>query len=200
MTDHPLRSVTDRRLGKPLPYQLPNPPRASLQARGLAIPRFNNCLQSEPLHHAVLTTVSGWYSPPEGKLPTCYSPVRHFTRPRRDFHVRLACLRHAASVDSEPGSNSRFNLWYNIILLTGIFSIQMMTLFRVLFSRLPLKTIERLFKGLRRTRLNYLVFKDRIVSMTALFAFCATKRTHIVPVTLYLVKRTAKLFSIYFCS
>ncbi|PYR50865.1 MAG: hypothetical protein DMF89_07750 [Acidobacteria bacterium] len=24
----------------------------------------------------------------------------------RDFRVRLACVRHAASVDSEPGSNS----------------------------------------------------------------------------------------------
>ncbi len=123
VTDRPLRPVTDRRLGEPLPHQLPNPPRASLQARGLAIPRFNNCLDVEPLHHAVLTTVSGWYSPPEGKLPTCYSPVRHFTRPRRDFHVRLACLRHAASVDSEPESNSRLNILVQHLLLVSVSDI-----------------------------------------------------------------------------
>ena len=35
-----------------------------------------------------------------------YSPVRHSTRTRRYFLVRLACVRHAASVRSEPGSNS----------------------------------------------------------------------------------------------
>jgi hypothetical protein len=40
-------------------------------------------------------------------LVTCYSPGRHFTRGLLHFLVRLACVRHAASVDSEPGSNSR---------------------------------------------------------------------------------------------
>jgi hypothetical protein len=40
----------------------------------------------------VLLTRAPLYSPPEGS-----------------FRVRLACLRHAASVDSEPGSNSRLN-------------------------------------------------------------------------------------------
>lgn len=39
--------------------------------------------------------------------------MRHFTRPRRNFHVRLACVRHAASVQSEPESNSPVeNLWF----------------------------------------------------------------------------------------
>jgi hypothetical protein len=33
--------------------------------------------------------------------------VRHFTHGLLHFLVRLACVRHAASVDSEPGSNSR---------------------------------------------------------------------------------------------
>ena len=45
-------------------------------------------------------------SPTTGQIPTRYSPVRHSTRPRRDFRVRLACVKHAASVQSEPGSNS----------------------------------------------------------------------------------------------
>ena len=33
--------------------------------------------------------------------------MRHFTHGLLHFLVRLACVRHAASVDSEPGSNSR---------------------------------------------------------------------------------------------
>src|SRR5207244_3974202 len=55
---------------------------------------------------AVLASLSGRYPPLEGRSPTCYSPVCHSTHPLRDFRVRLACVRHAASVDSEPGSNS----------------------------------------------------------------------------------------------
>ena len=56
--------------------------------------------------HAVLASLSGRYPPLEGRSPTCYSPVRHSTQGRSPFRVRLACVRHAASVDSEPGSNS----------------------------------------------------------------------------------------------
>ena len=56
--------------------------------------------------YPVLATVSSRYSKLPGRLSTCYSPVRHFTRSRRNFHVRLACVRHAASVQSEPESNS----------------------------------------------------------------------------------------------
>ena len=57
--------------------------------------------------YAVLAPVSRSYSPLKGRLVTCYSPVRHFTHGLLHFLVRLACVRHAASVDSEPGSNSR---------------------------------------------------------------------------------------------
>src|SRR6187200_265311 len=56
--------------------------------------------------HAVLALLSEGYPPLEGRSPTRYSPVCHSTNPLRDFRVRLACVRHAASVDSEPGSNS----------------------------------------------------------------------------------------------
>ena len=41
-------------------------------------------------------------------MVTCYSPVRHSTCTRGCFLVRLACVRHAASVHPEPGSNSPF--------------------------------------------------------------------------------------------
>src|SRR5262249_30152998 len=56
--------------------------------------------------HAVLASLSERYPPLEGRSPTRYSPVCHSTYPLRGFRVRLACVRHAASVDSEPGSNS----------------------------------------------------------------------------------------------
>ena len=55
--------------------------------------------------HAVLASLSGRYPPLEGRSPTCYSPVRHSVSIATN-RVRLACVRHAASVDSEPGSNS----------------------------------------------------------------------------------------------
>src|ERR1035437_4097408 len=58
--------------------------------------------------YAVLAPVSQGYSTLRGRLPTCYSPVRHYTRGLLPFPVRLACVRSAASVDSEPGSNSHF--------------------------------------------------------------------------------------------
>src|SRR6185503_18176192 len=60
--------------------------------------------------YAVLITLSGSYPLSKGRLPTCYSPVRHFTQGRSPFLVRLACVRPAANVRSEPGSNSPVNL------------------------------------------------------------------------------------------
>ena len=88
MAGHPLRSATDHHLGGPLPHQPVNPTRAhpapiNLSAQGHA----TSCA------YAVLTVVSNCYSPVQGRLPTCYSPI-------------LACVRHAASVHPEPGSNS----------------------------------------------------------------------------------------------
>ena len=78
--------------------------------------------------------------------------------PEGGFRVRLACLRHAASVDSEPGSNSRYKfvLW-NIIYYWSFCSVSIMTLAsfrRELYrSRLTLKGLE--------TDTLYLVFKHR---------------------------------------
>jgi hypothetical protein len=43
-------------------------------------------------------------SPTPGLIPTCSSAVRHAAGQARC--VRLACIRHAASVRPEPGSNS----------------------------------------------------------------------------------------------
>ena len=60
-----------------------------------------------PEYYAVLATLSRSYSSLEGRLLTCYSPVRHSSRVASYSRiVRLACVRHAANVHSEPGSNS----------------------------------------------------------------------------------------------
>ena len=53
--------------------------------------------------YAVLAAVSSSYPPHRGRLLMYYSPVRH-SMPKHC--VRLACIRHAASVHPEPGSNS----------------------------------------------------------------------------------------------
>ena len=54
-------------------------------------------------HHPVLAVVSNCYPEPRGRFPRVTHPCA--TRP--EGLVRLACVRHAASVRSEPESNSQ---------------------------------------------------------------------------------------------
>ena len=97
----------DRRLGRPLPCQLANPTRVHLIP-----PEFFTLYHAVPCAYAVLAAISNCYPPVWGRLPTRYSPVRHSVT--KDFirricpkcFVRLACVKHAASVHPEPGSNS----------------------------------------------------------------------------------------------
>ena len=66
-----------------------------------------------PFHHSrclkwsylVLIPVSRSYPRARGRLLTCYSPVRRSSTPK-GLSARLACVKHAASVRPEPGSNS----------------------------------------------------------------------------------------------
>ena len=70
-----------------------------------------------------------------GQVATCYSPVRHLADTPSEkgaVLVRLACVKHAASVHSEPGSNSPYILKSSIrlslkelrlLLLIYLFSI-----------------------------------------------------------------------------
>ena len=97
----------DRRLGRPLPCQLANQTRVHLIP-----PEFFTLYHAVPCAYAVLAAISNCYPPVWGRLPTRYSPVRHSVT--KDFirricpkcFVRLACVKHAASVHPEPGSNS----------------------------------------------------------------------------------------------
>jgi hypothetical protein len=59
------------------------------------------------MHYAVLIFLSEGYSPVKGRLHTRYAPVRHSHSDIATRNpVRLACIRPAASVNPEPGSNS----------------------------------------------------------------------------------------------
>jgi hypothetical protein len=103
----PLRPATHRSLGEPLPHQLANGPRAPPQA-----PTFmkRSALNAQPEGRAM----SSGISPPFGRLFRTQGQVTHvlltrsplYRGPCGPFLVRLACVRHAASVRSEPGSNS----------------------------------------------------------------------------------------------
>ena len=97
MADHPLRPANDRSLGRQLPHQLANRTQAPRQA------------VLQPLahrRHAVLAPVSQGYPPPNDKSLR----VTHPSATDTEMPVRLACVKHAASVRSEPGSNSQVHL------------------------------------------------------------------------------------------
>ena len=59
--------------------------------------------------HGILAAVSSCFVPVKGRLHTRYAPVRHsctFRIATSGLTVRLACIKPAASVHPEPGSNS----------------------------------------------------------------------------------------------
>ena len=58
-------------------------------------------------YYGILIFISKGYPPVKGRLYTRYAPVRHSSsRASSHVTVRLACVRPAASVHPEPGSNS----------------------------------------------------------------------------------------------
>ena len=73
----------------------------------------------------VLTPISRRYPPPKGRFLRVTHPFATLLTPK-GFLVRLACVRHVASVHSEPGSNSpyqKFNLITRLFLIQTNFLI-----------------------------------------------------------------------------
>ena len=99
MADHPLRPAIDRRLGRPLPHQLPNLTRAHPIAINLSPSGRIWYYQSFP-------TVIPYYWVDSHVLLT-RMPLTELPSKLGLLFVRLACVKHAASVRSEPGSNSQ---------------------------------------------------------------------------------------------
>jgi hypothetical protein len=93
VADHPLRSTKDHRLGRLLPYQLPNPTQAHLKAMiylwlfgiflFLNFERLKKIIPNLKADSYVLRTRT-----------LCF------------INIQLACVKYIASVHPEPGSNS----------------------------------------------------------------------------------------------
>ena len=115
VADHPLRPATHCRLGEPLPHQLAN----GTQAHPYAIAPKSNLWQLYQVIqslYTVLVQLSLGYPIRKGRLPTRYSPVRQYTRSAEaKLSPWLACVRHAASVRPEPGSNSPLSLFLLVL-------------------------------------------------------------------------------------
>ena len=83
-------NLTNKLIGRgPIPHRKSFPPPGHATSR----------------EYSVLDPVSQAYPKVQGRSPTCYSPVRHSSTPK-GLSVRLACVKHAASVRPEPESNS----------------------------------------------------------------------------------------------
>jgi hypothetical protein len=118
VADHPLRPATRPRLGRPLPYQLADGTRAYPRVLG---PYGSPAFPTAPFG----AVGSCGISDPFGSLSPARGQVTHALLTRLPLDIqssipsalrlqglqseclaRLACLNHAASVRSEPGSNS----------------------------------------------------------------------------------------------
>ena len=102
MAVRPLRPATDRRLGALLPHQLANRPQAHPQAPSRALlPVLHH---QEPMRACRQFLAGIPHFGPGHPCVTHPSATPSPSVKRKD--VRLACVRHAASVYPEPGSNS----------------------------------------------------------------------------------------------
>ena len=81
-----LNPATHHRLGGPLPRQLANRPRAHPSPSGLSRPPH-----AGEAEYPVSSTVSRGCPGARGRLPTCYSAVRHFICARRRLN-RSTCM------------------------------------------------------------------------------------------------------------
>ena len=73
--------------------------------------------------YAGLARLSAGCPPDKGRLHTCYSPVRHSPAGRASSPpaaVRLACVKPAASVHPEPGSNSPLLVYHSFLFFYSV--------------------------------------------------------------------------------
>ena len=102
MAGRPLRPATRRRLGRPSPHQQTDRPRAHPQPKNFPPPNMRKMVIS-----GIRPSFPG-LSRSQGQVTHVIltrSPLIHPVQ-APSFSVRLACVKHAASVRPEPGSNS----------------------------------------------------------------------------------------------
>lgn len=103
VADHPKRPAKHHRLGPPLPYQLPNTTKALQTARIRFFGIWPELFGRFPrVTHPCATLLST--GPTKGRQELFKQGAYLCVLP--DNNVRLACVKHIASVPSEPGSNS----------------------------------------------------------------------------------------------
>jgi hypothetical protein len=99
---HALTPPTDHRLGRPLPHQLPNPPQAHPEAP------FGFTRQTESPSTCGISPAFAGLFPTSGQVTYVLRTRLPLTLSRKTESVRLTCIKHAASVHPEPGSNSPY--------------------------------------------------------------------------------------------
>ena len=99
----PLRPATDRRLGRLLPHQPAN--RTQTHPVALLTKLCSPSLTTKRAY-AGLSALSRRYPSLKGRYPCVTHPSATRSPSCEKERVRLACVRHAASVYPEPGSNS----------------------------------------------------------------------------------------------
>ena len=127
------------------------------------------------ISYSVLAIISNCYPQLKGRSPTCYSPVCHSvvihfqlcaSTPSSVGHcVRLACLRHAASVHPEPGSNSP-KKYILLSLITYYFLLLKLTFCSVFkehfFSCFSFKAHLLLYQFLKIKSILFLTFFQKL--------------------------------------
>ena len=152
MAGRPLRPATDRRLGRPLPHQLANQPSAAHRARG---PEGSPALIRGC--HAVLANLSAGCPPPRGTFRCLTHPSATRRQAEARAAVRLACVKHAASVQSEPGSNSSVQ---SLCFLQSRSQILLTRILTSLLSSLRAPSFSCSRKGRAPTPIIYWFVKD----------------------------------------
>lgn len=100
MAGHPLRPATRRSHGRPLPHHQADRPRAHPPPKNFP-PHTMRCEVISGINHRFR-----WLSQSGGQITHVLltrSPLEYH---RSGLSARLACVKHAASVRPEPGSNS----------------------------------------------------------------------------------------------
>ena len=120
MADHPLRPATRLRLGKPLPYQLAD----GTRTHPLVIAfKKRPPLTTVSEGTGVLCGISVPFetlSPAKGQIIHVLRTRAPLSTHRSELLVRLACVRPAANVRSEPGSNSPIEMDEHPDILTNV--------------------------------------------------------------------------------
>ena len=150
MAVQPLSPATHRRLGGPLPHQLSNGTRAHLCA--IISLAFKPCNSNASCGISVCFRT---LSPSHRQIAHALLTRPPLINPRKGLSVRLECVKHAASVHPEPGSNSLKNAILNLPESKSKIFFRAIVLSFFFFSTLCFKVIDKNLFVLFRLLFNF---------------------------------------------